>query len=98
MTRHERLYADGAYAPKGYRRRITRRVHEPAEEYGLGPTGTGTPRRVRAVGPAGPAGSPAFGPNRLTLLEERSSASGDPIGSRISGTRSDGAPHRDDAA
>ncbi|MFD7703115.1 Rv2578c family radical SAM protein [Streptomyces caelestis] len=68
VARYERLYAEGAYAPKWYQRRITRQVHELAEEYGIGPTGAGTPRRIRAVEPAGPAGSPAVGSTQLTLL------------------------------
>ena len=37
------LYADGSYAPKWYQRRITRQVHELAEEYGIGPAHRGTP-------------------------------------------------------
>ncbi|MBC2903063.1 Rv2578c family radical SAM protein [Streptomyces cupreus] len=47
VRRYERLYADGAYAPKWYQRRITRQVHELAEEYGIGPTRAGMPRRIR---------------------------------------------------
>jgi DNA repair photolyase len=54
VRRYERLYADGAYAPKWYQRRITRQVHELAEEYGIGPTRAGMPRRVREPEPAGP--------------------------------------------
>ncbi|GAA0630334.1 hypothetical protein GCM10009535_02120 [Streptomyces thermocarboxydovorans] len=46
VGRYERLYADGAYAPKWYQRRITR------QEYGTGPTRTGLPRRTAAVAPA----------------------------------------------
>lgn len=46
VRRHERLYAEGTYAPKWHQRRITRQVHEPAQEYGIGPTRTGMPRRV----------------------------------------------------
>lgn len=44
VGRYERLYADGAYAPKSYQRRITRHVHELATEYGIGPSHHGTPR------------------------------------------------------
>ena len=47
VRRYERLYAEGAYAPKWYQRRITRQVHDLAEEYGIGPTGAGMPRRIR---------------------------------------------------
>lgn len=54
VRRYERLYADGAYAPKWYQRRITRQVHEPAEEYGIGPTRAGMPRRIARPGPTGP--------------------------------------------
>ncbi|WP_428935783.1 Rv2578c family radical SAM protein [Streptomyces sp. ACT015] len=47
VRRYERLYADGAYAPKWYQRRITRQVHELAQEYGIGPATAGMPRRPR---------------------------------------------------
>ncbi|MGW0133169.1 Rv2578c family radical SAM protein [Streptomyces sp. NPDC003299] len=47
VGRYERLYAAGAYAPKWYQRRITRQVHELAQEYGIGPAGPGLPRRIR---------------------------------------------------
>ncbi len=40
---------------KGYQRRITRQVHEPAQEYGIGPTRAGMPRRIREPEPAPPA-------------------------------------------
>jgi DNA repair photolyase len=66
VRRYERLYADGAYAPKWYQRRITRQVHELAEEYGIGPTRTGTPRRIRPPAPSEPPAAP--GPTQLTLL------------------------------
>ena len=66
VARYERLYADGAYAPKWYQRRITRQVHELAEEYGIGPTRAGMPRRIPQPGPAEePAGSE---PTQLTLI------------------------------
>ncbi|KUN88625.1 Rv2578c family radical SAM protein [Streptomyces griseoruber] len=47
VRRYERLYADGAYAPRWYQRRITRQVHELAQEYGIGPAPAGMPRRIR---------------------------------------------------
>ncbi|TPQ16944.1 Rv2578c family radical SAM protein [Streptomyces sporangiiformans] len=62
VRRYERLYAEGAYAPKWYQRRITRQVHELAEEFGIGPTRAGMPRRIPAPEPAVP------GPTQLTLL------------------------------
>ncbi|MFF9114886.1 Rv2578c family radical SAM protein [Streptomyces massasporeus] len=63
VARYERLYAQGSYAPKWYQRRITRQVHELAEEYGIGPTRAGMPRRIR------PAEEPeAAGPTQLSLL------------------------------
>ncbi|MER7572210.1 Rv2578c family radical SAM protein [Streptomyces sp. NPDC126514] len=65
VRRYERLYADGAYAPKWYQRRITRQVHELAEEYGIGPTRAGMPRRIREPEPAGP--TPAE-PVQLSLI------------------------------
>lgn len=68
VARYRRLYADGAYAPKWYQRRITRQVHELAQEYGVGPARAGTPRRIRAAEPTGPAGPPAAEPTQLTLL------------------------------
>ncbi|GEB52622.1 MULTISPECIES: Rv2578c family radical SAM protein [Streptomyces] len=53
LVRHyQALYADGAYAPRWYQRRITRQVHELAAEYGLGPAAPGAARR------AGPAARP----------------------------------------
>ncbi|MFG2966076.1 Rv2578c family radical SAM protein [Streptomyces sp. NPDC048288] len=65
VRRYERLYAEGAYAPKWYQRRITRQVHELAQEYGIGPGSGGTPRRVPA--PAADEPEPAE-PTQLTLL------------------------------
>lgn len=66
VARYQRLYAEGSYAPKWYQRRITRQVHELAEEYGVGPTRAGTPRRIR---PAEAAGEPPVtGPTQLSLL------------------------------
>ncbi|MFI1538541.1 Rv2578c family radical SAM protein [Streptomyces anandii] len=47
VRRYERLYAEGAYAPKWYQRRITRQVHELAAEYGIGPSHGGAARRIR---------------------------------------------------
>ncbi|WEH36736.1 Rv2578c family radical SAM protein [Streptomyces sp. AM 4-1-1] len=65
VRRYERLYADGAYAPKWYQRRITRQVHELAAEFGIGPADRGEPRRI----PPPPASGPApEGPTQLTLL------------------------------
>ncbi|MFF0731527.1 Rv2578c family radical SAM protein [Streptomyces chartreusis] len=52
VRRYERLYADGAYAPKWYQRRITRQVHDLAQEYGIGPSRAGMPRRIREPEPA----------------------------------------------
>ncbi len=45
VPRYERMYAEGAYAPKWYQRRVTRHVHELAREFGIGPSSPGTPRR-----------------------------------------------------
>jgi DNA repair photolyase len=64
VRRYERLYADGAYAPKWYQRRITRQVHELAQEYGIGPARPGMPRRIPEPVPA----EPEPGPTQLTLL------------------------------
>ncbi|WP_309095011.1 Rv2578c family radical SAM protein [Streptomyces sp.] len=66
VPRYERLYADGSYAPKWYQRRITRQVHELAEEYGIGPTRAGTPRRIRPAEPV--EEPPVSGPTQLSLL------------------------------
>ncbi|MFD4113161.1 Rv2578c family radical SAM protein [Streptomyces niveus] len=67
VPRYERLYAEGAYAPKWYQRRITRQVHELADEFGIGPAGREGRRRVlvpeRDVAP-----EPEPGPTQLTLL------------------------------
>ncbi|NSC24616.1 radical SAM protein [Streptomyces albus subsp. chlorinus] len=58
LVRHyEALYADGAYAPRWYQRRITRQVHELAAEYGVGPSAPGAARRIEHPRPqAGPDG------------------------------------------
>lgn len=53
VERYERMYADGAYAPTWYQRRITRQVHELADEFGIGPAHRGEARRI---GPAPAAG------------------------------------------
>ena len=71
VRRYERLYADGAYAPKWYQRRITRQVHELAQEYGIGPTRAGMPRRIRPPeAPEAPeAPEPTVSePTQLTLI------------------------------
>jgi DNA repair photolyase len=66
VRRYERLYAEGAYAPKWYQRRVTRQVHELAQEYGIGPARAGAARRIR---PAGAAEAPAAAePTQLTLI------------------------------
>ncbi|MEX3107450.1 MULTISPECIES: Rv2578c family radical SAM protein [unclassified Streptomyces] len=65
-SRYDRLYADGAYAPTWYQRRITRQVHELAREYGIGPTRAGMPRRTLA--PAQAEEPEPAGPVQLTLL------------------------------
>ncbi|MGD6742272.1 Rv2578c family radical SAM protein [Streptomyces sp. BH106] len=65
VRRYERLYAEGAYAPKWYQRRVTRQVHELAEEYGIGPSRSTTTRRIPAQAEA-PA--PEAAPTQLTLL------------------------------
>ncbi|CAL9385482.1 Rv2578c family radical SAM protein [Streptomyces sp. Tu 3180] len=64
VNRYARLYADGAYAPKWYQRRITRQVHDLAREYGIGPAHAGMPRRT---GTPGPVEAPVSGPVQLTL-------------------------------
>ncbi|MBT2444244.1 Rv2578c family radical SAM protein [Streptomyces sp. ISL-36] len=46
VGRYERMYADGAYAPTWYQRRITRQVHELAAEFGIGPGRRGAARRI----------------------------------------------------
>ncbi|MFJ4481241.1 Rv2578c family radical SAM protein [Streptomyces longwoodensis] len=66
VRRYERLYADGAYAPTWYQRRITRQVHDLAREYGIGPTRAGMPRRVTRPEPA--EQPEPSGPTQLTLL------------------------------
>ncbi|WP_328535861.1 Rv2578c family radical SAM protein [Streptomyces sp. NBC_00344] len=63
VRRYERLYAEGAYAPKWYQRRITGHVHQLAAEYGIGPAQRGTPRRVPV-----PREPELAEPTQLTLL------------------------------
>ncbi|MER6346822.1 Rv2578c family radical SAM protein [Streptomyces sp. NPDC001595] len=65
VRRYERLYADGAYAPKWYQRQITRQVHELAQEYGIGPARAGMPRRIREHRPEPSA---LDEPTQLTLI------------------------------
>ncbi|GAB2714879.1 Rv2578c family radical SAM protein [Streptomyces bullii] len=65
VRRYERLYAAGAYAPKWYQRRITRQVHDLAQEYGIGPMRAGMPRRTPAPGPPEP---PVSEPTQLSLI------------------------------
>ncbi|OAR22961.1 radical SAM protein [Streptomyces sp. ERV7] len=63
VRRYERLYAEGAYAPKWYQRRITRQVHDLATEFGIGPAHRGAARRIpQRVEPE------PVGPTQLTLL------------------------------
>lgn len=66
VRRYERLYADGAYAPTWYQRRITRYVHELAAEYGIGPSRPGAHRKVPRTEPQTPPAGPE--PTQLTLL------------------------------
>ncbi|MFD5814309.1 Rv2578c family radical SAM protein [Streptomyces sp. NPDC127038] len=68
VRRYERLYAEGAYAPRWYQRRITRQVHELAQEYGIGPTRAGMPRRITVPEPEAAPAPAATGPTQLTLL------------------------------
>ncbi|MDF3292542.1 Rv2578c family radical SAM protein [Streptomyces silvisoli] len=65
VRRYMAMYAESAYAPKWYQRRITRQVHELAQEFGIGPSRPGTARRIESTAPevAAPAG-----PTQLTLL------------------------------
>lgn len=71
VRRYETMYADGAYAPKWYQRRITRQVHELAAEYGIGPARPGEPRRIPPPAPdpaPGRTADPPSEPTQLTLL------------------------------
>ncbi|MEV3888922.1 Rv2578c family radical SAM protein [Streptomyces griseoincarnatus] len=65
VARYQQLYAEGAYAPRWYQRRITRQVHDLAREYGIGPAPAGTPRRLPAPAPEEPEEEL---PTQLTLL------------------------------
>ncbi|MFK0121497.1 Rv2578c family radical SAM protein [Streptomyces sp. NPDC090994] len=67
VRRYERLYAEGAYAPKWYQRRITRQVHDLAREYGIGPARAGASRRIAEPEPEPPAPAEPE-PTQLTLL------------------------------
>ncbi|MFF4245570.1 Rv2578c family radical SAM protein [Streptomyces sp. NPDC001822] len=68
VPRYERMYADGAYAPTWYQRSITRRVHELAAEFGIGPADRGGARRIPRPGAPDAAGTRTDGPTQLTLL------------------------------
>ncbi|WKX73237.1 Rv2578c family radical SAM protein [Streptomyces sp. XD-27] len=67
VRRYEALYADGAYAPKWYQRRVTGQVHELAAEYGIGPWRPGAARGLPEPAPEPP---PATAPEatQLSLL------------------------------
>ncbi|NLU66031.1 Rv2578c family radical SAM protein [Streptomyces sp. HNM0574] len=66
---YEALYADGAYAPKWYQRRITRQVHELAAEYGIGPSAPGAARALpRPYDTPPPDAEPEPRATQLTLL------------------------------
>ncbi|MFJ7125201.1 Rv2578c family radical SAM protein [Streptomyces sp. NPDC098101] len=67
VRRYERMYADGAYAPTWYQRRITRQVHELAAEFGMGPAGRGGTRRTAAQEEPEEPGA-ATVPEQLTFL------------------------------
>ncbi|AYN37660.1 hypothetical protein DUI70_7167 [Streptomyces albus] len=56
----------GRLRPKWYQRRITRQVHELAEEFGIGPSRPGTARRLPVVPPQ--AEPPHAEATQLTLL------------------------------
>ena len=66
VRRYERLYAEGSYAPKWYQRRITRQVHDLAQEYGIGPARAGMPRRIPE--PADPVDEPVSEPTQLSFI------------------------------
>ncbi|MFF7214910.1 Rv2578c family radical SAM protein [Streptomyces sp. NPDC008238] len=75
IPRYKALYADGAYAPTWYQRRITRQVHEFAAEFGIGPSRPAAARRIAAPeedtpGPPAVAAGPAqpAQPTQLTLI------------------------------
>ncbi|MCT2593446.1 Rv2578c family radical SAM protein [Streptomyces sp. N2-109] len=71
LVRHyEALYADGAYAPKWYQRRITGQVHELANEYGIGPSAPGAHRLPPEHSELSEEDAPgrAEQPTQLTLL------------------------------
>ncbi|MEV6566766.1 Rv2578c family radical SAM protein [Streptomyces kronopolitis] len=67
VRRYETMYADGAYAPTWYQRRITRQVHDLATEFGIGPGRTRRPPPPPDPGPAPAADTPPE-PTQLTLL------------------------------
>ncbi|MET9654775.1 radical SAM protein [Streptomyces sp. NPDC006460] len=63
VGRYERMYADGAYAPTWYQRRITRQVHELTDEFGIGPARRGASRALPIPDDPAPEGA-----TQLTLL------------------------------
>ena len=66
---YRELYADGAYAPRWYQRRITGQVHRLAAEYGIGPAGSDACRTSYQRAPQHPTGpEPDAGATQLTLL------------------------------
>lgn len=66
VPRYERMYAGGSYAPTWYQRRITRQVHELAEEFGIGPSRRGAARKI--VTPERPASPAPTAATQLSLL------------------------------
>ncbi|MDT0307898.1 Rv2578c family radical SAM protein [Streptomyces sp. DSM 44917] len=70
VRRYRALYAEGAYAPRWYQRRITGQVHELAAEYGMGPAARpGAHRRPpEALDAPEDTPRPTPGATQLTLL------------------------------
>nr|WP_242427152.1 MULTISPECIES: radical SAM protein [unclassified Streptomyces] len=68
VGRYERMYADGAYAPTWYQRRITRQVHELAAQFGMRPADRGASRRTSGAGTPSGTGS-ASAPARSRASE-----------------------------
>ncbi|MFD3454659.1 Rv2578c family radical SAM protein [Streptomyces sp. NPDC058691] len=73
ISRYKALYGSGAYAPTWYQRRITRQVHEFADEFGIGPSRASAARRLRPVPALTAEETPAEEtavpePTQLTLL------------------------------
>ncbi|MFE0700265.1 Rv2578c family radical SAM protein [Streptomyces sp. NPDC058872] len=75
VPQYEQMYAEGAYAPIRYQRRITRQVHDLAAEFGIGPGRRSDAHRISLPEPPSrAAAAERLGPPRRPLPPFRRSS------------------------